>query len=493
MNDHENLEYFRKRGLMPFQAKIANSFIKNGDSPYLEVISPPGTGKTILSAAIIAHELKDGLNKRILVLAPKNLLLQNWQYTLQSLGAPFTDSTYAPIIVDRKKYLELESTAPSNRTEECFPALTLMNIDVAKRDDIATNLSKMIWDLVIIDESHNLVGKREILFNRLIKSGAIRRALLLTTIETQPPNDLVKKVRIEFKDIVNWNGQLVFGEFDRKVTRVGYYRSDEEQAFLGELENFAEKLDDGSQIGKWQKRLMLRVASSSIYATEKMLRRLRDSWESIRNKIAHGMPLVKEDLERVQIKLDAVSNDVRIIDKTSDTLSIQVMNFMSLYEELESLLRQIEVIETDTKLETLISYIQRQYNPQENSSICIWSSFVNTLQYISSSIQELGIPVYSLTSSSKPTEALDMLESFRNNGGILLLTEASYQFGLDLKNVFLGINYDLPLDSYRFQQRWGRFIHFGQKTRFKMVVLIDKSKTLSWEEEQLKELTIASL
>jgi len=343
------------------------------------------------------------------------------------------------------------------------------------------------WDLVIFDESHSLVGRRKILFDRLTESGAIRRALLLTAIETQLPSDMVTKVKVGYKNVIDWNGRPVFASFERKVTPVYYVRSEEEQAFFRELQTFAEKLDDKSPFGKWQKKIILRVASSSIYATEGMLRRLMDPWRLMRNKIAHGIPWVDEDLERVQRQLSMVADDVWVIDELSGRSAIQPEEFLVLYQKLESLLRQMEEIETDTKFDALISYVRERYKSKERPSLCIWSSFANTVQYLSSGVQDLGIPVYSLTSSLEPVKRMHRIETFRKNGGVLLLTDAASE-GLVLENVDECINYDLPPDPHMFEQRWGRFIRFGRKARFRMVVFIDQSKALFWEEKQLKHL-----
>jgi len=74
-----DLEYFRAKGLLPFQAEFAISFLESEHEAYWELASPAGMGKTRLGAALVAHELEEGSNKLILVLAPASLLIQ-WNY-----------------------------------------------------------------------------------------------------------------------------------------------------------------------------------------------------------------------------------------------------------------------------------------------------------------------------------------------------------------------------------------------------------------------------
>jgi len=486
MTQRENLEYFRDKGLLPFQARIALNFLRS-DKPYWEVIAPTGTGKTRLGVALIAYEMEDRRKKRILVLAPSLALLANWRSELLSFGMPFTDPTYGPFLIDRKTYLELESSVPVGQSPWPLPAVVLMTIDLAKRDDMITSLTSATWDLAIFDEAHVLVGKRKKVFDRLIEAGAIRRALLLTQIETRLPSDLVTKVKIGHKDIVDWSKRPLFASFEKKLTPVYYVRSEEEQIFLSELQTFAEQLSSELAYGKRLKKIILRVASSSIYATDRMLRRLSDSWRILRNKISHGMPLADEDVERINRQMSMFTDELWVSDDLSDSLAIRPREFLALYEKLEYLLRQIDMIETDPKLNALISYVRERYKLKDKSRLCILSSFADTIEYLRSGFQDLGIHAYSLTSALELTARMKKMETFLEYGGILLLTDAASE-GLGLESIDECLNYDLPADPRMFEQRWARFIRFGREAEFKMVVFIDTSKVLPWEEEQFKTL-----
>ena len=112
MTEKTDIEYFRSKGLLPFQAKFALSFIESGDNKYWQLASSVGMGKSRLGAALILHELENNPNKRLLVLAPPALLLQ-WQYEISSF-LKTAELPFIPTIVDRKKFLELESNAPEN-------------------------------------------------------------------------------------------------------------------------------------------------------------------------------------------------------------------------------------------------------------------------------------------------------------------------------------------------------------------------------------------
>jgi len=174
-----------------------------------------------------------------------------------------------------------------------------------------------------------------------------------------------------------------------------------------------------------------------------------------------------------------------VVDELSEISTIQSQNFLGLYNQLESLLDQMEDVSVDSKLEAVISYARKFYEDKNRTHLCIWCSFANTVQYLSSSLQELGQPVWSITGSLKAVERMDSIESFREEGGILITTDVAPE-GVTLEYVDECINYDLPTNPQAFEQRWGRFIRLGRKSEFRMIVIRDESKALQWEEALLK-------
>ena len=93
-----------------------------------------------------------------------------------------------------------------------------MSMDLAKREDITPKLTNTKWDLVIVDESHLLTGKRESLFKELKTSGKVRRALLLTASTPYLRGNAVKTIQLQ--DIVDWNGHSLFIPFKRELRQI---------------------------------------------------------------------------------------------------------------------------------------------------------------------------------------------------------------------------------------------------------------------------------
>ena len=490
MIEKTDLEYFRSKGLLPFQAKFALSFLESDDEHCWELVSPVGTGKTRVGAALVVHELEEDLNKRILVLAPSSLL-EHWEHEISSFLST-TESYQITLIVDRKTYLELESRVPVGENAWPIPAVILMSIDLAKREDMASNLCSVTWDFVIFDESHHLVkGQRRKLFDRFKTTGLSSRTLLLTATNYRLLEGAVIRVNIGFSDVINWDGDPLYPSFERKLSQVNYKRSGEEIDFLNEFQNFAKRLASEWIHGKFQEAIILRTASSSIYTTAGVLNRLYEVWKPMRNKIVHHVPWTKEDLEGIQRKLSKVADEPGVVEELPEDITTKPEKFLTLYHKLESLLNQIEGILTDSKVETLISSVQKFFESKDKTHLCIWCSFANTVQYLSSSLQDLGEPVWPMTGTLKASERADSFESFRQEGGVLITTDVSSE-GVPLEYVDECINYDLPINPHVFEQRWGRFLRLGRKGEFRMIFLRDQSKALLWEENLINTLIATS-
>lgn len=485
MSKKAKLQYFRSKNLLPFQAEFAATFLENKDTKYWELVSPLGTGKTRLVKALIECEFEDALDKRVLILAPAPILFQ-WHFERISVRST-ENLDIAPRIIDRKIYLELESQIPVGDNPWPIPAIVIMSVDLAKRDDMIVNLCKANWDLIIFDESHLLRGKSKELFDQLINSGAARRALLLTSITPQFSNSLVKRVKIEMEKIVDWHGRQIYSPLERKIKTIYYRRTKKEREFLNELQKFAGMFSDKWWYGKQLEISTLWVASSTFYTIEKLLHRLQDVWGHIRNKIVHGILYTDEDLKSVQQQIDMFTNLPSEADILLKGISIKPEDILAFYQKLELLLDKIEEIPTDSKLDILIAHLKERSQNIDKTYICIWSSFIDTVRYLSSSLQDLGVPVYSLTNTMEAIERKDKIEGFRKVGGVLNATDIALE-GISLEYVDECINFDLPLNKLEFEQRWGRFLRMGRKGGFRMYILKDKSQSLPWEDNLSKNL-----
>src|SRR5207302_1800355 len=133
---------------------------------------------------------------------------------------------------------------------------------------------------------------------------------------------------------------------------------------------------------------------------------------------------------------------------------------------LESVLEMIEDVPSDSKLETLVVYLDKQAANKLQLSTCIWVSHLATSEYIRAAAEErLSQSIHKLSGSSDIHEQSVTLKDFQSRGGILVSTGTGMK-GLELSFVDQCIHYDLPIDPRVIEVRHTRFLRFGRSKPF---------------------------
>lgn len=122
----------------------------------------------------------------------------------------------------------------------------------------------------------------------------------------------------------------------------------------------------------------------------------------------------------------------------------------------------------DPKLDSLLSIV-REINARENNKLILFSSFRHTLAYLLPKLRAEGLRIDQIDGSVSSEERLQIRKRFeldRNNPDaldILLFTEVGSE-GLDYQFCNTLVNYDLPWNPMRIEQRIGRIDRRGQKS-----------------------------
>ena len=132
-----------------------------------------------------------------------------------------------------------------------------------------------------------------------------------------------------------------------------------------------------------------------------------------------------------------------------------------LIEIAESVGDYEELRRTDTKYQELLKTIQQYWKASEQRKIVLFSFFKDTLHYLQERLEEDGISSIVLHGD---VEKDDALTAFKNPAGpaILLSSEVAAE-GVDLQFASVLINYDLPWNPAKVEQRIGRIDRIGQK------------------------------
>ena len=308
-------------------------------------------------------------------------------------------------------------------------------------------------------------------------------------------SDLMRRMVKEH--LVRFDGRPLFPE--RRAYTVAYRLSDKEAAlyaqvteYVREEMNRADRLKDegqgrrGNRVGFALTTLQRRLASSpeAIYQSlrrrrQRLERRLRE--EEIRERGARlriEEPGLLPDLddEALQDLQDAPDSEVEkienlVVEQASAAQTIEELKAeIVTLRRLEKLAEEVRQAGTDKKWEQLSNLLQN--NPEmldaqgHRRKLIIFSEHRDTISYLANRISALlGRPesVVTIHGGMGREERRSVQESFAQDKHvqILVATDAAGE-GINLQRAHLMVNYDLPWNPNRLEQRFGRIHRIGQ-------------------------------
>jgi superfamily II DNA or RNA helicase len=469
----EQAAIFKERGLLPFQAQFVEDFVKAGSPSVWELALPPGTGKTLLSIEIARNIARSSTHARVLVLVGSRVLGQQW---LERVRREFPYASF----VDRRTLLDLEETRLIQETPWPSPALVVMTIDLAKREDVLATLKTARWDLVIADESPLFAGKRADAFMNLISPVNAKRGLILNSLpQTRKYPTAVSVARRTFsmREIVDWDGKPIFETSPLSIRVLEYRRSGAEVALMKAIDDLTAKLRKMSSDQKYQAQSLVRAAASSLFAIDVATRRLRDNLAHTRNLVVHGRSNDTSDSDSL---IEGIATEVSEESLVTASVLPSIVEITDTLSAVATILDKLEEIPSDSKLAALVDHVVRPTR-SERYWMCIWASYVATASYIFSSLEHrVSVPLHRLSGSSNFSDRESVLTEFRAKGGILITSGPPLE-GTSMTFVDECIHYDLPADPRLIDQRLGRFLRVGRSKPFQSVVLKDLENSLTWE------------
>ncbi|WP_022759095.1 DEAD/DEAH box helicase [Butyrivibrio fibrisolvens] len=170
--------------------------------------------------------------------------------------------------------------------------------------------------------------------------------------------------------------------------------------------------------------------------------------------------------EIVHKKLSQIQEDGELYEQDIELNSDLENTIIELADELEKLTEELP--EEDPKLEKLYEVIKQKQN-EENNRVIIFSSFRHTLRYVRVHLQEKGYRIAQVDGDVPDEERFKIRERFLMDRDdeqavdVLLFSEVGCE-GLDYQFCDTMINYDLPWNPMRIEQRIGRIDRRGQKS-----------------------------
>ncbi len=480
---------------LPFQIEAVYGYVLKQPHIRFLIADDPGAGKTIM-AGLILKELKlRRLARRILIVVPGHLRDQ-WR---RELKEKFDEKF---VVLDRNTFNALYGENPWERNDQ-----VITSIDFAKQEEILAALSSVQWDLVIVDEAHKMAAYRygdKISKTQRYKLGEVlsktsNHLLFLTATphKGDPENfrlfldllmpgffaspEMVEEslkskdnplfIRRLKEDLRDFEGRPIFTRRFPKTLKFRLSEAEKElynevSRYVIEGYNKALRLDRRGNIAFALMILQRRMASST-YALLRSLERRKDRLE----KILRGEEKPREifaDFEDIE-DLEESERWEKEEEWESVTLAKNPGELRREIETLKKLIeraRQVIASEEEVKLRELREAIEEGFEKiremNGNPKILIFTESKDTLEYLVKKVRSWGYKVNYIHGGMSIDERIKAEKTFRDETDIMVATEAAGE-GINLQFCHIMINYDIPWNPNRLEQRMGRIHRYGQQ------------------------------
>ncbi len=196
--------------------------------------------------------------------------------------------------------------------------------------------------------------------------------------------------------------------------------------------------------------IMQRMVTSSTAAVRQSLEKRLNI---LLNQKTHVGELTEKDLEDLNIENG--------VEEALEAISLDMGEEISELERIIAVARQAEYQYPDVKIEKLTDLIDMLISEDKEQKIIIFTEFVATQVYLRDLMVKRGYSVSILNGSMSVEERDEALLEFRRKTNIFVSTDAGGE-GLNLQFANIIINYDLPWNPMKIEQRCGRADRIGQ-------------------------------
>lgn len=477
---------------LPHQLHALNRALANNNVRYL-LADEVGLGKTI-EAGLILEELKTrGLVRRTLVVCPTGLATQ-WVAEMQEkfgekfhLLLPSDFDAIRKVTEGDNVYREFEQVVtPMDSIKPLEQRFGWSEERIQKYNDERINaVVNGNWDLVIIDEAHRVAGSTgDVARHRLgrLLAQASPYLLLLTATphngKSEPflrlvrlldrgafPNEksVVRSqvapylIRTEKREAIDNKGELLFKNRTTHLVRIGWdaRHTLQEQLYqrvsdyVSQTYNKALRQKSRNMCLIFLLIIMQRMVTSSTAAVRQSLER--------RLAMLKGSGTQQRHMSESDIgEIDIEDGDDAAFEAPSLNDRVEVVEL----EKLVSLAQRAELQYQDAKVEVLFDTLDAVL-AEDSRKVIIFTEFMATQDYLKRLLERRGFTVSILNGSMSIDERNAVTEEFRTKTDVFVSTDAGGE-GLNLQFASVVINYDMPWNPMRIEQRCGRVDRIGQ-------------------------------
>ncbi|HBZ35021.1 MAG TPA: RNA helicase [Rikenellaceae bacterium] len=468
----------------------------------------PGAGKTIMTGLFLKELLIRGDLKRCMIVSPGNLAEQ-WQ---DELYRKF-NLRFEILTNDR-----IESAITGNVFAEMN--LCIVRLDkLARNEQIQDKLRVTDWDLIVCDEAHKMsatVWGGEVKYTKRFQLGRLlssitRHFLLLTATPHNGKEEdfqlfmsLIDQDRFEGvarsgsqavdvsdvmrrlvkEDLLKFDGTPLFPE--RRAYTVNYDLSPGEASLYSAVTTYVqEEFNRADQLNSERKNtvgfaltILQRRLASSPEAIFQSLKRRRERLEGRLSEERLGKRAAEytvpdyddyDDDDMPSAELE--DTEEKVVDQATAAQTIAELEAeIVTLKKLERMANDVRQSGEDRKWDELSQLLQDNGNmfgsDGMREKLIIFTEHRDTLRYLTDKIRSLlgsEEAVVNIHGSMLRDDRRKVEELFKQDKEvrILIATDAAGE-GINLQRAHLMVNYDLPWNPNRLEQRFGRIHRIGQ-------------------------------
>ena len=474
----------------------------NQPRPRILIADAVGIGKTLEAGILTSELIARGRAKRILVLATKAVLPQFQQEFWNRFSIPLT-------ALDSAGIQRVRDRIPSNQNPFNYFDKSIISIDTLKQNELYRDLlSQAHWDLIIIDEAHNVAQRtnhsQRAKLAQLLSSKSDAMILLTATPHDGRPETFASLLNIldptaivnpshytpkdyaakglvirRFKNDIKSQFEDSFPE--RKISVIETSASDEENEVLKKLETFLLSDEEKAQEKEENYGSDDKAKENSNDSSEKAGK------QNSAGKILFSTTLLKAFFSSPAACLSVIENRIRRIKDKADSLADSDKERREKLEddisELKGLKDLVDKVKPEnfSKLQVLAGLLKADSEERKNHAfnwdpkkaddrLVIFTESVKTLEFLKKQLPKLsGLDegqLAFLDGSMNDSDIAKVVNDFNKESSkyrILVASDVASE-GINLHHLaHRMIHFDIPWSLMVFQQRNGRIDRYGQK------------------------------
>ncbi len=518
---------------LPHQVEAVYKFLLPQPRIRFLLADDTGAGKTIMTGLLLKELLMRRIVERILIVTPGGLTKQ-WQE--DEMGVKFN----IPFKLVNREVFSSEPTVFQTSNH------VVASIDFISKEDVLNVLSQTSWDIIVFDEAHKLsayeYGIKVYRSKRYeaahILSKQCEHLLLLTATPHRGRKDTFKLlmqlldedifatddlaaervrelsqdgsnkffIRRLKEDMKDWDGNPLYK--DRYTKTVSYNLThDEKRLYDAVTDYLTVRKEQAAETKNIHVSLALQVMQrrlvSSIFAIRNTLRKRWLALQGLADELDRNPSLWKQRPKLDDMDVDNLDEFDELDDEERDALdnimadpkklklfttSKSIAEIKQEATEVKSLYEMANTLYTQQKEEQKYRELKQLLTSQgvvEGEKLVIFTEHKDTLLYLQERLGNNGYTVATIHGGMTVDERREAQCRFMTpEVQILICTDAAGE-GINLQFCRLLINWDIPWNPNRLEQRMGRIHRYGQKSD---VIVFNMVASNTREGQVLKKL-----